>query len=264
MLLPTISLEVANDATYIRVTDTTGTSSDAGTTKWSSGGSNNNFAKSDINKVLLEIYVGNSTTKTTLTPSVVSYLPVNSYDITPSDLSLTSDTLPDSMYRVIYMALFNSFDNSITVVKDSKNITVNSSDKTILVNTGVTHISISNVVYEIDKTATASANSTTVVLTTPYTGDSATITVINVLIGNLGEARVLNSVETLNCITKKVGNLTTLEGCCSTCKSLVIRHHEDLTIARYNFDLGLYEQAQEAIEFVNRKCKVITSSNCTC
>lgn len=255
-----IKLSLQSEAKVLLVEDVTGISTLAGSDKWSGGGLNTNFQQGDVDLVVLDIFVGDAVTPKVLT---ATELPQTGFSVLPAMLEQQQEQIKDSVYKVRYMPFFLSFNNNVVVQTSNNAISVNSADKSIIVSRGITLLRLAGVIYEVNLAETIAAGATTVVLKTAFQETSQTITPANIYVGYYTEDYVLNDRATVDCITKIMGSIKLDTSCCKACKKDFINRFNDLNIARFNFDVGLYSNAQQALEFVLRNCEK-SPKNCGC
>lgn len=249
-----------NETKELLIEDITGIDALAGSSKWSAGGLNTNYTQADVDEVLLHVFVGMAAS-----PKVViaTSLPATGFSFLPAAIEQTGEQFEDSVYHVRYMPFFLSFNSSVNIVNDNNTITVNSADKTVITSRGITLIKINGSIYEIDMTQTLAATSTSVVLKTKIVEATATVSAANVLVGYSADVYVLNDRKATDCLTKLMGSITVDDSCCKKCKATFINRFNDLNIARFNFNVALYSNSQEALEFVLRNCE-LSKSPCGC
>jgi hypothetical protein len=246
MIVPKIvvSFEQGN----IQVVDVTPSDNISGSTNYSSGVNNTNYARVDLDSIAFQVIIDKCYKEIVIKPEDVSDV----YNITPADLDI--EKFGDAVYTVIASFLFDEIATSLIVTEGSPYLTLTSpSDKIELLHNRI--LLISGQLYEIDYEAVTDADK--IKVTTPVGLASGTYSMLH---GYRQQESLLVIEQVKSCVMKKIANIK----CSCTTKESTEALYMNYKSILANFELGNFGKTIDLVSFAKKVCDDPKIKNCAC
>lgn len=260
-LVPVITVAKNSDCSEITITDATGEDNLASSTKYSTGSTNTNISKAEVDVTDIIITPPDNTPVAFNYTSGSDWVPVNTLSITYDDTDL--GTLDSGVWLIDYYVWSNAdFAFTATLTANSATVTM-SSDVSAAISNGdyirfTTTGDYEDSIYRVQNVST-----TTITLNKPFTGTAGSG--VASFKGWKASNYVLIDCAVNCCIDEKLGKLS--DACCDECGDKELNYAMKLELLRVGAEkqaeCGKYTEAQKTIDLLLSYCNSDTDCGCS-